>query len=284
MTRGAGNRPALRRARSRSRLLVDGTTVHVDGRGDHAVLMLHGWPDTHRLWDPQVEALREDRRCVRFTLPGFDVAAGPPSPPPSLDQTVATIGRIADAVSPERPVDLLLHDWGCMFGYAYALGTPERVRRIVGVDVGDAGSPAHVRAVGLAGGAAIVAYQSWLALAWRVGGARGDAMTRWMARVAGAPGDPATIGASMDWPYQLMRSGAYAAYTERMRAFEPPRPMLYVYGRRKPFMFHSPAWIERLAHERRHRVLSLPTGHWPMRDAREAFDRAVSEWLADGMP
>ena len=36
--------------------------------------MVHGWPDTYRLWDGQVEALKDRYRCVRFTLPGFDAA------------------------------------------------------------------------------------------------------------------------------------------------------------------------------------------------------------------
>ena len=51
---------------------VDGVEVVVDGDGPEAIVMVHGWPDTLRLWDPQVEALRPRFRCIRFTLPGFD--------------------------------------------------------------------------------------------------------------------------------------------------------------------------------------------------------------------
>ena len=36
--------------------------------------MIHGWPDTHRLWDRQVAALQDRYRCVRFALPGFDAS------------------------------------------------------------------------------------------------------------------------------------------------------------------------------------------------------------------
>ena len=43
----------------------------VEGAGERAIVMVHGWPDTHRLWDGQVAALKNRYLCVRFTLPGF---------------------------------------------------------------------------------------------------------------------------------------------------------------------------------------------------------------------
>ena len=53
-------------------LTVEGIDVFIEGDGPQTVLMIHGWPDTHRLWDATVEALKDQHRCVRFTLPGFD--------------------------------------------------------------------------------------------------------------------------------------------------------------------------------------------------------------------
>ena len=32
---------------------IDGVEVFVEGVGP-AIVMIHGWPDTHRLWDAQV--------------------------------------------------------------------------------------------------------------------------------------------------------------------------------------------------------------------------------------
>ena len=46
--------------------------LHIEGAGEETVLMVHGWPDTYRLWDAQVEALKGRFRCIRFTLPGLD--------------------------------------------------------------------------------------------------------------------------------------------------------------------------------------------------------------------
>lgn len=97
---------------------VDGIEVHVEGEGSQTIVMIHGWPDTHRLWDETVEGLKSTYRCVRFTLPGFDITQSPR--PTSLAQMTALFSRIVSTVSPDKPVVLLLHDWGCLFGYEFA--------------------------------------------------------------------------------------------------------------------------------------------------------------------
>jgi cis-3-alkyl-4-acyloxetan-2-one decarboxylase len=256
---------------------VDGVSVHVEGAGDEVLLMIHGWPDTHRLWDAQVAAFGGDFRCVRFSLPGFDTTPAPPEPF-SLQRTVALIAGIVDAVSPSRPVTLMVHDWGCLFGYVYLVEHPHRVGRLIGLDIGDAGSRAHRQSLSRRQQAMVAGYQLWLALAWRVGGRTGDAMTRRMARWARAPGAPGSIGARMNYPYWLLWTGQYREASRRLRHFMPACPTLFVQGRRKPFSFHSRQWAEALAQRPGNRVVELATGHWVMRDA--SFNTIVADWLA----
>ena len=57
------------------RITVKGVEIHFEGDHPRTVVMLHGWPDTYRLWDTTVAALKDRYCCVRFTLPGFDTAA-----------------------------------------------------------------------------------------------------------------------------------------------------------------------------------------------------------------
>lgn len=236
--------------------------------------MIHGWPDTHRLWDGQVEALKSRYRCVRFTLPGFDPAA--PKRAYSLDEVVATIREACDG---ER-VTLLLHDWGCFFGYQFAMRHPELVERVIGVDIGDAGSRGHRDELGARGRLMVFAYQMWLALAWRIGGRAGDVMARWMARAIGCPTDPRTIHAQMGYGYAMRWLGA-AGGLKGLRVFQPQVPMLFAYGQRKPFMFHSRPWAEALAARPRSRVIGFPTGHWIMVQQPKAFNDALLGWLAE---
>ena len=58
-------------------------------------------------------------------------------------------------------------------------------------------------------------------------------------------------------------------------------PMLFLNGERKPFMFHSQAWLDKIAARPHSRVLGFPTGHWVMVGRREAFNEAVKTWLAE---
>ncbi len=257
---------------------VDGVDVHVEGTGPESIVMIHGWPDTHRLWDRQVESLRARYRCVRFTLPGFE--AGHAKRAYSLDHLIEVIGRVVEHACAGAPVTLLLHDWGCFFGYQFALRHPQLVRRIIGVDVGDAGSRRHLKEISLKAKLLIVGYQLWLAAAWRIGGRAGDWMARTMAGIARSPGDRALVSAQMGYPYDVQWTGALGGYRQA-RSFMPHCPMLFIYGKRKPFMFHSSAWADDVASRPGNRVLGFEAGHWVMVSKPAEFNRAVVEWLAD---
>jgi pimeloyl-ACP methyl ester carboxylesterase len=260
---------------------VDGIEVQVEGDGAETVVMVHGWPDTLHLWDRTVEALKPHWRCVRFTLPGFDLSRHDRAY--SLDEVVETLHHVVAQTCPGQRITLLLHDWGCLYGYQFALRHPSLVSRIVGVDIGDAGSAAHQAELGFKAKLAVLAYQLWLALAWRIGGALGDRMARSMAAAMRCPAPPQTIGAQMGYPYAVQWFGVKGGFGA-VRPFDPAVPMLYLYGQRKPFMFHSQAWIDALARRPGSRVVGLRTGHWVMLDKAEDFNAEVARWLAGTAP
>ena len=244
----------------------------VEGAGPKAIVMIHGWPDTCRLWDAQVEALKSTYRCVRFTLPGFESAR--PRRAYSLDEVIDSIRRVVERTCPGERVTLLLHDWGCFYGYQFAMKYPQLVERVVGVDIGDAGSRQNRAELGLRGLLIIIAYQIWLALAWRIGGRMGNAMARWMARAMRCPTDPRTIHAQMGYPYAVRWLGA-AGGVQGLRTFKPHCPMLFMYGERKPVMFHSREWAQRVKSK------AFPTGHWIMVQQPREFNAALLAWLAE---
>ena len=255
---------------------IDGIAVHVDGEGPDTLLFLHGWPDTCRLWDSMVAALRPHYRCVRFTLPGFDMAQ--PPRPTSLEQMSALIARIVEAVSPGRSVTLVLHDWGCAFGYEFAAQHPGKVARIVAIDVGDHNSDALRRTLTTKSKAQVFVYQFWLAIAWYVGGGLGDRMTRWMARALRCRTDPEIITCQMNYPYAMKWFGAFGGWGGA-RPVDPKCPVLYTYGERKLFMFHSEEWIRHLAARPGSKVQGFATGHWVMVQQQEALNACVLHWL-----
>ena len=252
--------------------------VVVEGAGPKAIVMIHGWPDTHRLWDGQVEALKAHYRCVRFTLPGFDLS-GPKRAYP-LDELLETLRTVVEQACPGERVTLLLHDWGCFFGYQFAMQYPRLVERVIGVDIGDAGSRHHRAELGFRSKLMLFGYQMWLALAWRTGGRLGDAMARWMARIIGCRNDPRTIGAQMGYGYAMRWLGV-AGGLGRAKAFKPQGPMLFTYGERKWFMFHSRPWAKALAARPGNRVIPFATGHWIMVEQPKVFNDALLGWLAE---
>jgi cis-3-alkyl-4-acyloxetan-2-one decarboxylase len=238
----------------------------VEGAGAKSVVMVHGWPDTHRLWDRQVEALKGRYRCVRFTLPGFE-----PSSPKRAYPFEQLMEMLEQAVAPGEKVTLLLHDWGCLLGYQFALRHPERVERVIGVDIGDAGSRRHLAEIGASGKLKIIAYQLWLALAWVLGA---DWMARSMARAIGAPADPASVRAQMGYLYAMRWLGV-AGGMKGLRLFKPHCPMLFLYGARKPVMFHSRDWAQGVQSR------EFATGHWIMAQRPDEFNAAILRWLAE---
>ena len=258
---------------------IDGVDVFVEGSGSEAIVMLHGWPDTYRLWDDQVEHLKARHRCIRFTLPGFDLPGSRRAY--SLDELVATLKHVVEQTCPGEKVTLMLHDWGCLFGYQFAMRHPALVQRIVGVDIGDAGSAAHTGSMSARAKAMVFGYQVWLAIAWRIGGSLGDRMTRWMARALRCPSDARFIGSNMCYPYYIRWTGTHGSYRHTL-PFAPAWPMLYLYGGRKPFQFHSAAWVEALRSRPGCQALEFNTGHWVMKADPREFNRAVDAWLAAG--
>ena len=265
---------------------VQGLNVIVEGRGP-TVVMLHGWPDTRALWDDTVAALRDGYRCVRFSLPGFDLSK--PPRPVSVNQMCELVGAVVDAVSPGEPVTLLLHDWGCFFGYEYAARQPQRVARVAAVDIGDTNSGTYLKSLKPKEKALIAGYQLWLALAWKLGPWQpwlANRMTRFMARAMGCRTAPERMGWQMNYPYAMQWLGAFGGLrgVARVdRVFGPVIPTLFFFGKRKSFMFHSARWLAALATTPGSAVHGLDTGHWVMRQKPVQFHAWLRAWLDQPM-
>jgi len=252
---------------------VNGTEVWLQGQGE-TVLMLHGWPDTRALWDGTVAALQDRATCARLTLPGFET--GPSAT--SLEGMCQLLRAVVDRISPEQPVTLMLHDWGCVFGYEFAMRHPECVARVVAVDVGDHNSGALLSSWGAKEKLAVMGYQVWLAVAWKLGKRLGTGMTRAMARWLRCPTEASRISQRMNYPYAMQWFGTAGGFKPAAQ-INLTMPLLFVYGERKPFMFHSATWLEKVAGSPGSAVQGLPCGHWVMISRPEAFHATVRAWL-----
>jgi pimeloyl-ACP methyl ester carboxylesterase len=267
---------------------LHGVDIQVEGKGSETLIMLHGWPDTLALWNDTVKALSDTHQCVRFTLPAFDAQA--PMQAKSLVEMVGFIDEVVHAVSPHKPVTLVLHDWGCIFGYEYAALHPDQVKRMVAVDVGDHNSHALLSSWTAKAKWGVFSYQIWLAVAWQIarwfaspGKSVANRMTRYMAKALRCPSPLADMHSGMNSPYAMKWMGSLGGFDKAanvLKRLPSARPMLYVYGRRKPFMFHSPEWLEKIAAHPGSRVEEFDTGHWVMSAKPAQFTALLQEWLA----
>jgi 3-oxoadipate enol-lactonase len=74
------------------------------------VVFLHGYPLDHRMWEPQLESLAQERRIVLIDLPGFGLAADGPVP-----DTLSGFARalnVALAAHVPGPVVVVGHSFG----------------------------------------------------------------------------------------------------------------------------------------------------------------------------
>src|SRR5882672_9736852 len=87
-------------------------------------VLVHGVPDTHRLWDRMRTHLTR-RDVVAVSLPGFDASVTTgfvPTKESYVDWLVGEIARVGE------PVDLVGHDWGSLLVQRVVSIRPELVR------------------------------------------------------------------------------------------------------------------------------------------------------------
>ena len=115
----------------------DGKIFAVSAGSGDALLMLHGWPLDHRMFDRQFDALSDQFRVVAIDRRGF----GQSSAPPDMREELADIDRVIDELG-LGAVHLLGVSQGGRLALRYAATRPNRVKSLIllgavvdGVDV-----------------------------------------------------------------------------------------------------------------------------------------------------
>lgn len=119
-------------------LNVNGIAMHVVSEGEgQAVLLLHGFPDTHAVWRLQIAALAAaGYRVVAPDLRGYGQTDAPASESAyTMDALRMDMLALLDALGIDK-VLLVGHDWGSLLGWNLCMYAPERVRRFVALSVG----------------------------------------------------------------------------------------------------------------------------------------------------
>jgi pimeloyl-ACP methyl ester carboxylesterase len=128
---------------------VNGIRLHVTTTGQGpAVLLLHGFPDTHVVWRKQVGVLAAaGYRVLALDLRGYGRSDAPGGVNDyTLERLRADVLGVLDALHIEKTF-IVGHDWGGLIGWQIAALAPQRVHRYVALSIGH---PAALARAGIA--------------------------------------------------------------------------------------------------------------------------------------
>jgi pimeloyl-ACP methyl ester carboxylesterase len=120
--------------RSQGVSLSTGVTLNVclgGKQGAEPIVFLHGFPESHRTWRHQLEALAGEHFVVAPDQRGFGASEKPEGVEEyETDKVVADVIALADALEIDR-FTLVGHDWGGAAAWLVALQHPDRLARLV---------------------------------------------------------------------------------------------------------------------------------------------------------
>jgi pimeloyl-ACP methyl ester carboxylesterase len=92
----------------------------------------------------------------------------------------------------------------------------------------------------------------------------------------------AHMHSGMNVPYAMKWMNALGGLNQAanvLKVLPSTLPMLYIYGKRKPFMFHSDAWLDKIQNSPGSRAVGFDTGHWVMSAKPHLFTTLLKDWL-----
>ncbi|VAW06991.1 Epoxide hydrolase [hydrothermal vent metagenome] len=116
---------------------VNGVTLAVDDRGDgDPVVLLHGFPELAYSWRHQIPALVDAGfRVISFDQRGYGSSGKPDSVTDySLEHLAGDVIGVLDRLGIEEAA-VVGHDWGSIVAWTAAVAHPDRVTRVVSLNV-----------------------------------------------------------------------------------------------------------------------------------------------------
>ena len=269
-------------------VLSDGIAINVADHGPEdgdPVLMLHGFPDSARLWRRQIpDLVAAGYRVLAPDLRGFGRSELEVSVPQcGMGSLCGDALAVLDASGVDR-AHVVGHDWGAAVSWALALSAPQRVRSLTALSVGH---PAAFQAAGVA-----QREKSWYMLFFQFEGVA----EKWLSADDWAGLRRWTGSEEVEnWIADLSRPGAleaalniYRANTRPETFLAPPPdyppidlPVMGVWSTKDRALVES-----QMADSGRHvagpwRYERIEgAGHWIPLEAPDRFNPLLLEWLA----
>ena len=254
----------------------DGAVLRVRSRGEGpAIVLVHGWKGSCRVWDRSVAALAGDFRVVSYDLRGMG-ESGKPDCRYDFDAHADDLGLVIDSLG---LADVTLVGWsmGCSVSLQYMARRGEGVSRLVLVN-----GPIRLTRTDefpwSMSEAELRGYVDAVATSWpeaerdfqRAAFHRPvDVVVDWMTSIA--------LQTPLDVVLETVRAQALLDHREVVRAL--PVPVLAIYGRYDPYYpVELAAWIATTAPHGESLVMER-SGHLPFLEAdTDVFNDAVARF------
>jgi pimeloyl-ACP methyl ester carboxylesterase len=93
----------------------------------------------------------------------------------------------------------------------------------------------------------------------------------------------ANLRSRYNYPYFYLWRGMLLPWkrTSLLGRYRPQCPVLYLFGEKKPMMFHSPKWLEIVAATGGRAEGIAGAGHWLMETHATQVNEKLADWFSD---
>jgi len=271
--------------------------VFKEGNKNGPVLvMLHGWPDDHTIWDALVNQLKANYYCIRVDFPNSGSQITAPHGL-TLQEVIAALKETLEAQLPAAslPFTLIGHDWGAIYSYLYAKTFPQQVKSILTIDVGGSiGQQKNPLGYALAPLYQLGLAASFLSLkiplvGQKLGKIGTMATLVWLQTLTKLSQSPKVSGPKFKKAPSPFQNYPYVDLWKQILSGKknpqklPNVPIYYAYGSMgiKKFMqFHDDRWLKNVQKHPLGQVEEFAqSGHWLMHDEPERFAQSVQSFL-----
>eukprot|EP01035_Chromulina_nebulosa_P020921 gene20921-27117_t len=240
------------------------------------IVFISGFPDNERsAFNDVLNNLSSlgTYRLISMCLPDMETNATPKPWGYSPAQVLQAIDDTINHYLPDKSIkiNLVIHDWGSFYGLLYENTFPERVNKIVNLDVGLLSNP-PIKSLAL-----ILLYQLWFAFAYFVSQAinysLGDLLFKLFVVLCPASFRVTSPDEKLPRPKEEVNvSHCYFYYHfwkelifNGKKALKPKFPkakMLFLFGRLKNVMFHDDKFIQKIRDTQGCKYVKVDSGHW----------------------
>jgi 3-oxoadipate enol-lactonase len=135
----------------KSATIATGQLAYIDRGAGQPVLLIHGFPLDHTMWDAQIDALSEHSLVIAPDLRGFGqspLGGADPERGISMDRYADDLAELLDAITPaiQEPIVVVGFSMGGYIAWQFVRKYPERVRALVQCDTRAAADSDEARA------------------------------------------------------------------------------------------------------------------------------------------